>query len=344
MAEKSSRRRVFILGAGVSASCGIAVARDILKYAIEDLKTKRSAEAERIHDVLRYLYPGFDEDLGNYPNVEDFLHFIEVAINFNRDFLESTVLSVEKLKKVKQITLKAFTDYIWQLMSDPSRQRFVHDFVTNNLRPGDTVVTFNWDLTIERALENYPGDPGFEYVYSRRRKQPEFSLLKPHGSVDWFETSKLDGLKCERKIEKHDKELCYYPQFHLGEVPDLRRIAPVIVPPLASKRFKFRFLHRTWRGILRAVADATELHVLGYSLPKEDQFAKYVLRRAIRNNMNSSDKKKKRALRLFVVNPDESVEQTFRKLVGRNLKSFAYYPARFEDLAANYQELIYAAD
>jgi hypothetical protein len=338
---KHGRRRTFIFGAGVSASCGIAVARDIMRYAIDDLSKKSSAEAAQIHDVLSYLYPGFDENLRNYPNIEDFLNFVEVAINFNTDFLESKVLSVKKLKKARQITLKALTDYIWHLMSDASRQRFVHDFVANNLRPGDTIVTFNWDLTVERALEEYPGHPGFQYVYGRQRKEPEFSLLKPHGSVDWFETSRLGGLGCEKKIDMHDKELCYYPKFHLGEAPDLREIPPVIVPPVAGKSFKYRFLHRTWRGVLQAVADATELHVLGYSLPREDQFAKYVLRRAIRNNFLKADKKKKRPLKLFVVNPDESVEQTFRKLVGRNLKSFAFYPARFEELAANYEEVIY---
>jgi hypothetical protein len=338
--KKSSRRkRVFVIGAGVSASCGIPIARDILRYAILDLRRRNAAEAARVHSLLRFLYPAFDDDLGNYPNIEDFLNFIEVAKDFNQEFVESTMWSADKLRKVSRITLKAVTDYIWTLMGDVAKQHAVSDFVRNNLVAGDTIITFNWDLTIERALEEYPGDPGFEYRYSRT-KRTDFVLLKPHGSVDWFERKKIRGLKCERAVEKHDHQLCYYPEFDLGSSPELKAIAPVIVPPVSSKTFTFDFFHRTWGDVLRSVSDARELHVLGYSLPKEDSFAKFVFRRAIRNNITSADKGEKKPLKLFVVNPDEAVEQTFYRLVGKALRHFNFYQARFEDVAAKYNELI----
>lgn len=342
MSKKPSfrRKRVFVIGAGVSASCGIPIARDILRYAILDLRRRSASEAHRVHSLLRFLYPAFDKELGNYPNIEDFLNFIEVAKDFNAEFVESTLWSADKLRKVNRITLKAVTDYIWSLMGDATKQRSVNDFVKNNLRAGDTIITFNWDLTMERALEDYPGDPGFEYRYSRK-KSADFVLLKPHGSVDWFERTKLKGMKCEKKVEKHDDELCYYPNFDHSENPELGRVAPVIVPPVSSKNFKYRFLHRIWGDVLRSVSDATEMHILGYSLPREDQFAKFVFRRAIRNNLSASEKGKKKQMKLFVVNPDEVVEQTFYRLVGKAIKDFSFYQARFEDVAAKYNELVY---
>jgi hypothetical protein len=76
VSEKSKprkrRRRVFIFGAGVSASCGIAVAKDILREAIVRLGQKDTQKAERVHKLLKYLYPGFQKPALNYPNVEDF--------------------------------------------------------------------------------------------------------------------------------------------------------------------------------------------------------------------------------------------------------------------------------
>ena len=65
-AVRKLRRRVFILGAGASASCGIAIARDILGEAMQRLARRNAGQADKVHDLLRYLYPGFSEDLSNF--------------------------------------------------------------------------------------------------------------------------------------------------------------------------------------------------------------------------------------------------------------------------------------
>ncbi len=79
------------------------------------------------------------------------------------------------------------------------------------------------------------------------------------------------------------------------------------------------------------MSDATALHVIGYSLPKEDQFARLVLRRALRNNMIKTDRGDKRPLRLRAVNPDDSVGATFARLVQRGSAHATYYQATLED-------------
>lgn len=92
--------------------------------------------------------------------------------------------------------MKAVTEHIWERMRDKDRQGDIDEFVRLALRPGDTIITFNWDLTIERSLENYPRNPALLYTYSRKRTTHAFSLLKPHGSIDWFTKSvvkKLDS-------------------------------------------------------------------------------------------------------------------------------------------------------
>jgi hypothetical protein len=79
--SSSHRKRVFVIGAGVSASCDIPVARDILRRAILALRQRSAADAKHVHDLLQFIYPAFDEELGTYPNIEDFLNLIEVAKN-----------------------------------------------------------------------------------------------------------------------------------------------------------------------------------------------------------------------------------------------------------------------
>src|SRR5258708_34239753 len=128
------RRRVFIFGAGVSASCGIAVAKDILGEAVGRLAQRDSTKAERVHKLLKYLYPGFQRPALNYPNIEDFLNLLEMAKLFNsEEFIKSELWSEPKLEQVEHVTLKAVTDYVWwrtqQKHGLGAMQIFVRDIV-----------------------------------------------------------------------------------------------------------------------------------------------------------------------------------------------------------------------
>jgi hypothetical protein len=135
-----------------------------------------------------------------------------------------------------------------------------------------------------------------------------------------------------------DSDLCYYPRFNRADHPELAKIPPVIVPPVASKEFKFDFLKRTWRFVYRAVSDAAELHIIGYSLPREDQFARLVFRRAIRNNIVKASRRNEKPAKVLVVNPDPASEGTFSRLAGREVEDFNYRQAYFEDYVEGLQE------
>ena len=297
------------------------------------------SKADRTHRLLKYLYPNFDEQMRNYPNIEDFLNLLEMAKRFNtEEFIKSDLWPKDKLEEVEAITLRAVTDYIWSLMGNRDEQGHIRDFVHRSLQIGDTIITFNWDLTIERALEDHPSNPGFLYTYSRNRKEKSFSLLKPHGSIDWFQRKAVWNLVSKAKLGILDSELCYYPRFDRAAIPKLAEIPPLIVPPVASKEFKFEFLKRTWRFVFRAVSDATELHIIGYSLPREDQFARLVFRRAIRNNIVMASRLNEKPIKVLVVNPDPATEGTFSRLVGRGVEDFDYRQAYFEDYVEGIQE------
>lgn len=119
---------------------------------------------------------------------------------------------------------------------------------------------------------------------------------------------------------------------------DLIEATPVIVPPVSNKEFsEYSVFQETWASVYRAISSATVLTILGYSLPREDQFSRFVFRRALRNNIKNAQKGKKDPLEVIVVNPDETTEGTFSRLVGRDETKFRFHRSYFQDFVDSLQ-------
>src|ERR1700722_20225686 len=215
------RRRVYVLGAGASAACGIALAKDILGESIIRLVGKDGSESKYVTDLLSYLYPAFDERLRNYPNIEDFLNLLEMAKSFNsEEFIESSLWPKQKLDYVRNATLKAVTDYLWERMQKVDALNPMKTFATKFLRYSDTVITFNWDVTLERGLWDRDDDFWIPYTYNRKRQGKYVTILKPHGSIDWFRGKDLSK-KLFKRTEKLDNEVRLYAHFNFSKHPEL---------------------------------------------------------------------------------------------------------------------------
>jgi hypothetical protein len=326
------KRKVIIIGAGVSASSGIPVAKDLLKNALlhEGNNKHRSKEINR---ALQYLYPDFDERFKSFPNIEDFLNLLEMARVFNsEDYVESSLWPKERVTRAQEIVLSVISEYIWSFSTRPEGPaQSLRDYLSHQVSHNDVIVTFNWDLLIEQAIEGLKRPPKVEYQYSRDSDQKKLVLLKPHGSVNWFDKESnatlesLNGTDLDSKIK-----LVNFSDLLLSR--DTFAAIPLLVAPLANKDFSSHsVLSETWTSVYKAVSDATSLYILGYSLPKEDQFSRFVLRRALRQNILRINKKEKGGLRVTVVNPDENAEGTFARLVDREKIEFRFHRAYFDD-------------
>lgn len=347
--RKDHNREVFILGAGVSASFGIAVTKDILRESILHLPESRRDSLAPINNLLTFLYPSFDPRLQNYPNVEDFLNQLDMGLLFNKEFIDSSKWKPHTLEKVKQLTLRTITGYLWAKIQSRDALQPLYDFAERMFKPGSVIITFNWDLTVERVWYDQDEIPSLQYVYSRNTNEPSIFLLKPHGSIDWFSPEDLRGAKVLKESEPVADGIPfnYYPYFKLSKAPELLDRVPGIVPPVYAKEVgPFR---RIWTSVYRALRDATNLHIIGYSMPKEDQFARFVLRRALRNNILNAAAGEKPPLKIQVVNPDPAVEQTFSTLVRdrqgfhhdrprRNIVDFTFVQALFHRHVATLEE------
>lgn len=328
--------RVFVFGAGVSAACGIPVAKDILRSAIADIPQNRSGQVNEVHKLLKYLYPSFKKELANYPNIEDFLNFLEMAERFNTDeYSGSSVWPKSRLSAVRGFTLKAVTDHLWRLMQLRGNFHLLREYVASEIKTGDVIITFNWDTTVEHAMHMHPREPAFDYSYPPGESDDvENVLLKPHGSIDWFHIKDLPKRHAKGDFEALDAYLRVFTRFDFRDHPSLFARTPIIVPPVSSKDFDYHFLKETWNSVHRAVSQATEINILGYSLPQEDQFARFVLRRAIRTNRLNAGRRGTDTLRVKILNPDSSILVNFTRLVGTSeeeLSSISFTNAYFQD-------------
>ncbi len=301
---------------------------------------EKSHEAKEVCEALKYLYPDFEPTFKSYPNIEDFLNLLEMARVFNtEEFVESTLWPKERLARVTGIVLRAVSEYIWSFCSDghqpsASLQTYAIDYIAH----GDVIITFNWDMTIEQVISDRPNPLNIAFQYSRNTSRKEVTLLKPHGSIDWFDKDSAPLIHRVNGVDLDSSIRCISLS-DLLLAHDLTNATPVLVPPLSNKDFSSSpVLSQTWNSIYRAVSDATILIILGYSLPKEDQFSRFVLRRALRQNVLRSKRKEKRALAVAVVNPDETTEGTFARLVGRDQVNFEFHRAYFEDFVDGLQD------
>jgi len=183
------------------------MSKDILGEAVTRLGNQDASNKKRVTDLLSYLYPAFNEDLRNYPNIEDFLNLLEMAKSFNsEEFIESSLWPRDKLDLVRSVTLKAVTDYLWERMQKVDALNPIKTFGTKFLRYSDTVITFNWDVTLERGLWDREDDFWMPYTYNRERQGKYVTILKPHGSIDWFREKDLSK-KLLKRTEKLDDEV-----------------------------------------------------------------------------------------------------------------------------------------
>lgn len=190
------------------------------------------------------------------------------------------------------------------------------------LQPCDMVITFNYDTLLERALEEV-GTPYrlFPLRYSTISEnfgtidcsREEVVVLKPHGSIDWFDRSSFEHQMSESQKNKappaHD--VIFSDGTALGLVPlidgahhredplrsvyrakNLRALykrdllfkaTPRILSPSANKLLYFSGMNKFWHGMNDAGLLNFSMAIIGFSLPAQDEYARQILYKMVKN-------------------------------------------------------------
>ncbi len=324
--------RVFVLGAGASLHAGYPLAAEMgncLAAWIDTLPPEHQ---------YRSCLEQISELYGGLANFESILADLMTAAPGSR----AASLGVTRPYLLSDLK-EALRDHFDSIRSAPAP---LYDKLARVLRQGDLVITFNYDLGVERALRaaelwNIKTGYGFS-IESGDPSQVE--VLKLHGSTNWrallfggmtgFFAGGGNSLGHRPVLLfRHDLEYLGYSDFvdpRCGHLDSAASLSAIIMPAL-PKTFYFAttfgeewkdFWDGLWWRAERAIESADELAVIGYSLPIADERARGML-------LGSANK----SVRLSICcgKATGSLEQEFREHGFTNIQSGA---ATFDDFLA----------
>jgi hypothetical protein len=198
-----------------------------------------------------------------------------------------------------------------------------HAKIANDLRPGDAVITFNYDVVAERALASVgnwqPTRKGYGFDLLRVRDlEGQITVLKLHGSLNF--RLKKQGIEIRDKLWS---ARLYRPQAaaKLG-----------IIPPTWSKDVTpGSAFSPIWRNAGQVLRNATEWVVVGYAMNPTDVLARNLIEQALVNSnrglksltiVDPNQEIRRRWMDLLAklhvrTHPTVSMEQSFEDYVGR---------------------------
>jgi len=191
----------------------------------------------------------------------------------------------------------------------------------------DTIITFNYDTLIEDTLENLGLSPvyglpnedtawGVEVPRTWHNATPigrGIQVLKLHGSVNWclpieemLQSGDLKEMHPNLLVERWSRLVAVHRDY---EKLTNGGYKPFLVPPSWRKEFGAR-LTPVRDSAVSALRTATNVIILGYSIPPTDQHFKYLLAAGLQDNISLR--------KVFFVNPaleerETEAQQEFKR-------------------------------
>lgn len=270
-------KTVWILGAGFSRHAGAPLMDDLfsrtsefyLNHSDQDTKSHLGAVGRFFekHCRGRQKKEHLDEPV-LWSNVEQFLEKLDELQNWDtnlecikvlsRSFGYGGNFSIKDIRKLASCRLCMEVDEYLSRMPENAERMDPYRYWAKQLRPDDTVVTFNYDTLAEKAMENsrsqclnfsIPIDSSF----NSNDHCGEPMLLKMHGSADW---SMVDG-RCVRQKSYSNS---------------IEKASPVIAMP-GSGKASFISDFVPWKYAQQRIEEATLVNIVGYRMPSSDSLA-----------------------------------------------------------------------
>jgi len=172
----------------------------------------------------------------------------------------------------------------------------------------DTIITFNYDLVIEESCRNLRIPVGYGFQVSRDKsaesiitptKNAKLQVLKLHGSVNWvnFRVYLSSSEEKARPALGHEEDWelnTGHPGTRVyGDYSELRNkgFSPLLIPPtwrkdLGGDQYARIDFSCVWDAAVAALRTATNVIILGYSVPTTDLHFRYLLAAGLQDNIS----------------------------------------------------------
>jgi len=294
----------YVLGAGASAHARYPLAPDLLS-AVAGWLDGKCPDEPGISDFrtriqqLRAEFPGvddFEEVLRNLDFCgQDRIGIASVGADVQcaRDLLEDASRSLDSGQQEPDGEVRGFyPQYLRDDLASAVREFFYEiasggfegaydNFAEHRARNGDTVITFNFDVSVERALRRNRGwdiASGYGFELFPNRPRTPVTVLKLHGSVNWFREPMQKVLP--PLVFKRDLDLLGYRYLSDGRIPNdgVAVDGSTLILPSPNKRFSWEPLwEHLWRCAGERLRSAEEVFIHGYSMPLADDRARMLL-------------------------------------------------------------------
>jgi len=278
--------RLYIFGAGASAgTLGLPAARDFgLELARAKPRWRRAyPHLARVVEGLRQSGETESWDLADAWTRLDYLTKLAWAVDLGGDLAEANV-------EMRKALLDVYGRTGARVRRNGHKSQTVRTLL-RKARPGDVVVSFNYDLLVEQVA----AEAGVHLVQAPcercRGKHRCVQLVKPHGSLAW-RVERLDGQARVRWRSATGEPLLRALSNH--QVSE--RLQPLVlgVVPIKSELLReveeahhsaevHEAIVRQWRAAVDAARRADEIAVVGYSFPPEDQYGSFLFYEATRS-------------------------------------------------------------
>jgi NAD-dependent SIR2 family protein deacetylase len=205
-----------------------------------------------------------------------------------------------------------------------------HKALADLIDQNDTVISYNYDLLIDKALRSKTKltDEGYRLSFYRTYQdggwsRPDsegssVSLLKLHGSLNWLRCRICDSVLLWRS-----EKVSIWPTVSCPKCgAQGETMERVLIPPLLVKDYGEPAINYLWFEAVGALHRADEIIVIGYSLPPTD-FASETL-------LLSGLGQRRKEVPVTIVNPDPSVRKRFSEIFAE--RNINYMPTLEEFL------------
>lgn len=281
----------YVLGAGASLHSGYPLA-STMGAALLDFML--AYPIPPYPDTAQFLIDTF----GKSPNIEDVI----TALQSRTDELKSAATAEAKAERTRLGNCLGFVnasvrEWFREIHTNPSPDYAA--FAAKVVKPGDVIITFNYDDSLERELRRvgkWDLSLGYGFSLGKENTPSDVLVLKLHGSMNWL-VSLFGGLTGGMMqvggwpptsmgdspvIHKADLEFLGYSQFS-GDVYPGGGAFPCLILPGRKKQFFFGtsfgnefgdFWDSLWTQAAKAVKRSEKIVFCGYSLLPVDQRAR----------------------------------------------------------------------